>query len=272
VDISLCGSHPFDTTLVVFDSCGGTELACGDDNCGSGGKQSLVTLALTGGETYLIRVAGYDEMTGNYELIITDAPEPPVNNLCQDANEVFQYIPVTGSTATAYGTDITSCTANDTRAVWYEFTPTISALYLMDPNGSDYDTSLAVFDGCEEPNELSCNDDYCNYDYWENPSTVAARIVVSLVAGETYYIRISGYGGNGGNYSLTVTPAADINRDGTVDIIDLSWLIQDWMQEGISYADIAFAEGEEADGSGGDKFINVLDFAEFSKQWHVNFL
>lgn len=272
VDISLCGSS-LDTSLVVFDSCpdtGGTVLACNDDYCGSTGYQSLVTVSLTGGQTYMIRVAGYSAPTngtGDYELIITDAPEPPVNNTCQDAIEIFQYDdPIIGSTTLAYGTDITSCTASDTRDVWYDFSPTISGLYLIDPSeGGDYESTLAVFDGCGG-NELACNDLYCNYDYWEYCDVYKSRIVVSLDAAQTYYIRVSGYAGRGGNYSLTVTLASDINKDGVVDIIDLSWLVQEWMQEGTSYADIA---PEGADG-GGDKFINFLDFAELCEQWGAN--
>lgn len=266
VDISLCTSQ-MDTTLVVYDFCGGTELACNDDYCGSQGYQSQVTIGLTAGETYLIRVAEYWGGTGNYKLTITDAPEPPVNNTCQDAIEVVQYSPpVTGSTTTAYGTDITSCTTSDTRDVWYYFIPTISGRYLIDPNapnGSDYDTSLAVFDDCGGT-ELACNDDYTDYDdRWGYPDVVTSRIIVSLVEGETYYIRISGSGGAAGNYSLTVTLASDINKDGVVDIIDLSWLVQEWLQDGTSDADIA---PEGADG-GGDLFIDFLDFAEFCRQY-----
>ncbi|RKY07720.1 MAG: hypothetical protein DRP66_06085 [Planctomycetota bacterium] len=259
VDISLCGSS-LDTTLVVYDSCGGTELVCNDDYCD---YQSLVTAALTGGETYMIRVAGYDETTGDYDLTITDAPEPPYNNTCQDANEVVPYSPpVTGSTTLAYGTDITSCTTGDTRDVWYYLIPTISGRYLIDANDSDYDTSLAVFDDCGGT-ELVCNDDYCNYDYFGRPDNVTSRIIVSLVEGETYYIRISGYAGGGGNYSLKVTLASDINKDGVVDIFDLMWLAGEWLQDGTSDADIAPDEA----GGGGDKFIDLRDVAELCNQW-----
>lgn len=267
VDISLCASQ-MDTTLVVYDFCGGTELACNDDHCGSQGEQSLVTLDLTAGKTYLIRVAEYWGDTGNYKLIITDAPEPPVNNTCQEAIEVVQYSPpVTGSNITAYGTDITSCSTSDIRDVWYYFIPTISGLYMMNLDGSDYDTSLAVFDDCGGT-ELACNDDYTDYNLWGYPDVVTSRIIVSLVEGETYYIRISGYGSDGGNYSWTATLAPDIDKDGFVGIIDLSLLVQKWLQDGTSDADIA---PEGADG-GGDKFIDLLDFAEFCKQWLVNAL
>ncbi|MHC4573181.1 MAG: hypothetical protein ACYS76_03480 [Planctomycetota bacterium] len=69
VTISLCGSS-FDTTLAVYDACGGEELTCNDDSedCGVGSLQSQSTLAVTADTTYYIRVAGYDGATGEYIL------------------------------------------------------------------------------------------------------------------------------------------------------------------------------------------------------------
>jgi len=70
--IRLCGSA-FDTTLAVFDECGGTELACNDDAepgvCPSE-LQSQLTLSLRKGLTYLIRIAGSKYQTGEYTLTI----------------------------------------------------------------------------------------------------------------------------------------------------------------------------------------------------------
>lgn len=68
VTISLCGSA-FDTTLAIFDSCGGTELACNDDYCD---LQSELTIDLAAGQAYLIRVAGYNDQMGNYILTIVE--------------------------------------------------------------------------------------------------------------------------------------------------------------------------------------------------------
>ncbi len=66
--VSLMGSS-FDTTLVIFDECGGMELVCNDD-CDNQ-YQSKITMRLTGGQTYLIRVAGYNGEFGAYQLIVT---------------------------------------------------------------------------------------------------------------------------------------------------------------------------------------------------------
>jgi hypothetical protein len=62
--ISLCGSG-FDTILGIFDSCGGAELACNDDNGPAcTGTESSLTLAVTGGTTYYIQVGGYSSYAG----------------------------------------------------------------------------------------------------------------------------------------------------------------------------------------------------------------
>jgi len=71
--ISLCCSA-FDTTLAVFDECGGTELACNDDTvyevCLSK-LQSQLAMPLAKGSTYLVRIAGFAGATGDYILTIT---------------------------------------------------------------------------------------------------------------------------------------------------------------------------------------------------------
>ena len=74
--ISLCGSS-FDTTMVLYDGCGGTAIACNDDgNCIE--YESEITKILTGGQTYLLRIAGYYNEEGNYNILITtEACNPP---------------------------------------------------------------------------------------------------------------------------------------------------------------------------------------------------
>ena len=92
--ISLCGSA-FDTTLSVFDECGGTELDCNDDTapqiCPSK-WQSQLTISLVKGSTYLIRIAGYNEETGDYILTITGprCTEYPAMDFNKDCKVDFQ--------------------------------------------------------------------------------------------------------------------------------------------------------------------------------------
>jgi len=71
VSITTCGSAvAFDTTLAVYDACGGDEIGCDDDGCQAPNSvgQSAVTLDVTEGTTYYLRVAGYDGDFGNYML------------------------------------------------------------------------------------------------------------------------------------------------------------------------------------------------------------
>jgi len=71
-------SAEFDTTLAVYDPCG-VELACSDDNCDS--TNSVLTMPVQAGGRYLIRVAGYDDETGDYSLVVRQpflaSPEAP---------------------------------------------------------------------------------------------------------------------------------------------------------------------------------------------------
>lgn len=70
---SLCGSS-YDTTISLWDACGGTELACADLSCG---LQSETTYVVTSGVDVYVRVSGWTGATGSYTLQITEGPEPP---------------------------------------------------------------------------------------------------------------------------------------------------------------------------------------------------
>ncbi len=61
-----------DTTLAVFDGCGGQELGSIDDLCNTVGGR--ITVQMEGDADYYIRVAGYGYDTGNYTLTVTQQP------------------------------------------------------------------------------------------------------------------------------------------------------------------------------------------------------
>ncbi|MEK6797998.1 MAG: hypothetical protein AABZ12_03455, partial [Planctomycetota bacterium] len=70
--ISLCGTGTtFDTTLDVYRSCDVRTfpaLACDDDGCTGVAGPSRLTMNVTGGVPYFIRVAGYNGAVGQYSL------------------------------------------------------------------------------------------------------------------------------------------------------------------------------------------------------------
>ncbi|MHC4707070.1 MAG: right-handed parallel beta-helix repeat-containing protein [Planctomycetota bacterium] len=211
--LSLCRSD-FDTTLAVFDSCGGTELACNDDACD---LQSEVVMSMTEGETYFIRVSGADGEAGRYKLEVI---APPAHDECGSAMDLTYAIPNSNSTALAGGTDVTSCGLNDTNDVWHSFSPGVDANYMVSLCGSDFDTTLAVFDSCGGT-ELVCNDDYCDSE---------SELTVKLVAGNGYLIRVAGYYGEVGNYTVFVTLAGDLDADGNVDLVDYALFAGKWLE------------------------------------------
>ncbi|MHC4063147.1 MAG: hypothetical protein ACYSUI_01395 [Planctomycetota bacterium] len=67
---STCGS-PIDTVLSVHSGCPGTsanEIACNDDACGS--FDSSITIGVVTGETYMLRVSGYNGNAGDFVLTL----------------------------------------------------------------------------------------------------------------------------------------------------------------------------------------------------------
>ncbi len=74
--VSLCAGATHDTKLAIYDSCGGTELACNDDSCA---LQSEVTFNAVAGTSYLIRIGTYNTVpgsTGTFDI----TPDLPLLN------------------------------------------------------------------------------------------------------------------------------------------------------------------------------------------------
>ncbi len=184
----LCGSG-YDTGLGIWDACGGTQLACNDDDCG---LQSGITMAVTSGTTYYVQVTGYSGATGSGDLTIR-----PVNDNCSGAiaiNEVVD-LPFNTSAATASGVQ-PSCGGSSTPPVdlWYAYTATITGNATFDLCGSSFDTRLTIWDACGGT-QLACNDDDCG---------LQSSISMAVTSGTTYYVQVGGYNSNKGNGDLTI--------------------------------------------------------------------
>ena len=209
VNINTCGSS-FDTVLSVHSGCPGTssnQIACNDDSwnggnsaCGTSGLQSGLNLNTTAGQTYLIRVAGYNGITGTYLLNIIAIP--PANDNCANAIAITPGT-YTGSTGFANTDGAASCGYSASAPdVWYAITPATDGEALLDTCGSSYDTVLSVHTGCPGTldNQIGCNDDA--YPYTPCSGTVQSAAHVRVLAGHTYYVRVAGYAGSNGAYVL----------------------------------------------------------------------
>jgi len=107
----------------------------------------------------------------------------------------------TGSTAGYTGTDITTnCTSNDSKDRWFCYTAPLTGLIYTSLCGSAFDTSLSVFNVCPAipAAMVSCNDDsggICGSQ---------SQLEWSAVQGTPYFIRVAGWNGTSGNYTLRV--------------------------------------------------------------------
>ncbi|WP_443633689.1 hypothetical protein ABXT64_01820 [Candidatus Marifrigoribacter sp. Uisw_064] len=84
VTVSLCGGlTTYDSRLVIYDACGGSEIATNDDSCG---LQSEI-IYITDGSDVLVSVQAFSTGTGNYGLDITCAAAPTCNDGIQNGDE-----------------------------------------------------------------------------------------------------------------------------------------------------------------------------------------
>ena len=83
--LSLCTSD-FDTDLSIHDMAGNI-LFCDDDSCGSPTWQSTLTTLIDAGD-YIVRIGGYQEATGNYEMSGSFSPGDP----CAGGPQVFNVV------------------------------------------------------------------------------------------------------------------------------------------------------------------------------------
>nr|WP_321223158.1 T9SS type A sorting domain-containing protein [uncultured Psychroserpens sp.] len=124
----------------------------------------------------------------------------PENDSCEDATPIACGDSVMGSTDYAsQESDLPSCDTNlnTSPGVWYVLEGTGDILDVTaDTFGSDYDTKLGVFEG-------SCDALVC---VGGNDDTGSLQSEVSFISevGVDYYVYVSGFGGNTGEYMLTV--------------------------------------------------------------------
>ncbi len=127
-----------------------------------------------------------------------------------------------GNNVGTCGLDLTAYGYKDYSDIWYKFDSNSNTTYDIDLSGSDFDTTLAVFD--KDQIEVVFNDDYDG----STQSKVALK-----ATNTTYYIRISGYNNTQGNYKLFINnlnhALADFNNDNVVDIIDFSAVSSSWL-------------------------------------------
>jgi len=198
----------FDPVLEIFSgSCSGlTELTCSDNPNFYDATEKVAPGTLIPGVTYIVRVYGFNGSEGIFNICVKSmAPASAVNDFCANA------ITLTGSTtcnatlgnsagatqsiapATCQGA--TSSSAQD---VWYKFVASAPGDSVIVSRLLSYDPVLEIFSGtCSGLVSLACSDQV---------SAAATEKVApgTLVAGQTYYVRVYGWAGTTGTFNICV--------------------------------------------------------------------
>ena len=224
---------------------GAPPLACNDDVafCGVLGEQSEIVVPVVEDNCYTLRVGGFlgDQGRGNLRIdcsfgaccrkglcgdgvLESDClalqgqwfrgqecnsfvcpPAPPSNDLCDDHIAIQTDVPFQGTSEGATGTDFSSCVGpgegEDNADVWHSWTADCTGWATFSLCGSLFDTTLAVYDACDG-HELICDDRGCPIpNPWDT-----SELSLIVQKDQTYYIRIAGFGGSTGDYTLNVSP------------------------------------------------------------------
>lgn len=204
--VDTCGSI-LDTVVSVYSGCGGAELACDDNACGS---QSRALAAVTQGQNYLIRVAGNSGAEGLFRLHV--ACGTPANDTCANAAVVGDGS-TEGTTLGATGDGTAGC-GNSTGSpdVWYQYTASCTAPLEVNTCGSAFDTVVSILSACGGI-ELACSDNACGQQ---------SRAEIEATQGTTYLIRVSGNNYAQGDFTLNVLCKAPPVNDQCADAITIT--------------------------------------------------
>ncbi len=223
----LLHSDDFDTTLGVYaNNCDNLQLLAANNNCPDlpenncddcSDSDSKLSIPIVKNNIYLIRVAGNDDFSGDgtFDDYVLTISEPPYNDDCTGAAIVSDYmvtgLTYTGVTTNATPTDdngsslVSSCGADDIKDLWYLYIPTESEEVTVTLSSNSFDTTLAIFSDCQLT-ELACDDQYPG-----EPE----QITMPMTAEQEYLIRVAGWGGQAGEFELTVIGGGS---DGILDL------------------------------------------------------
>ncbi|MFO0855751.1 MAG: hypothetical protein U0640_00160 [Phycisphaerales bacterium] len=212
--LSICDAN-FDTKIAVYSACPtgpGTSVACSDDyeGCGSNNSGSRVDWNATGATTYFVRVgsrqgAAVTSGVGQLNVVAPNCNGIPNDN-CSNPTFLADGVEATGTTvgAAATPTMLTGCTTGGNAApdVFFAYRPQVSGFVRFDTCPTTFDTILAAYSDCTSA-PIGCNDDrspltapLCS----ANASSSSLR--VNLTAGNTYILRLTGWGSSQGAYTV----------------------------------------------------------------------
>jgi hypothetical protein len=234
LDLSTCTAS-FDTKMAVYEqglfggSCPNDTifsahiLGCNDDSvtC-SDVLHSHLLVPVVEGETYTIRVGGYNGAHGTGEL---DVQFLPKGDLCSDAipvvlvdNGEIDGVTVVLSGDTLHATASANSNPNscggvfDTKDLWFKVTANctvggaqpVSLTASTCMAGTGFDTTLTIYSGeCDSLVELECNDDSTLTNCQIGGVNRRSYVSIDPQSNQsTYWVRLAGFDGAVGAYEI----------------------------------------------------------------------
>lgn len=178
------------TVLYAFDSvCEGAELACNTEPSSS--VRSVISVEVEMGQpiTVVVDTNGADGAETGLSIY-------PQSDSCSNSSQIDDNW---SSDFTHQDTAFAGSCVPMIAPLWWEWTAPSSGNYLIETNGSNFDTVLYVRDGCEG-SELLCNDD---------SDGLNAGGSLSLTAGQSIVIGIGSFAGrtSTGTIGASITEA-----------------------------------------------------------------
>ena len=206
----------------------GNVVACSEVE---GTEQKKLDISMVANGTYLLRVYGNNGSTGSFTVFLKDAvaTTAPANDDCFDATNLI----VAPSCAGTSGTNVAAteslaagtCSgsgAGEAKDVWYSFTANSTKAIARLVCGIGFDGAIEVFSGsCFGPTSIACADIFGAST--PDDAAVEQLILQGLSIGQQYFVRVYGYQGAEGNFSIcifnpscTSTPAVLTTSSGNI--------------------------------------------------------
>ena len=186
-------------------ACGSlTYLACA--NAGGNGTNETITYATTIGTNYLVRIqrnANNNAMDGR--LCVYSIPPPPANDdpcgaVSLTVGLLCSYTAGTNVSATSSGGVPAPTCANYTGGdVWFSFVAPASGNIQLDMTANGLTDS-----GMELYSATACGGTFTSIECDDDDGTNFMSYInrTGLTAGQTYYVRVWGYGGDAGTFNI----------------------------------------------------------------------
>lgn len=197
-------SSKVDPILTVYNSQG-SQLATNDDYSG---LNSRVQFNVTAGQVYYIKAAAYSTTTGAYTVNVTQPTGGTTTGGDDHGN--------TAATATVFTLNSSNTgtkagvieKSGDLDFFRFNATKNGTITFTTQATGS-LDTFLTVYNSTGQV--VTSNDDY---------SGLNSRVRFAVTAGQSYYVRVSGYSTSTGGYNLNASMAVTLSKSAVSASLD----------------------------------------------------